>query len=350
VIAVSEIQMQGGNAPVCAGTPVNLSVTNKSTFPVRFQWTLNGTATGADQPNLTFTPGDAGGPQNVSIQVTDVSGRTPGGAQPVTRNITVQGRPYVRPTIQAKTPGEVPRNGTATVNAAAQGDCGGALTYTWTASEGTITPAPGNPLQATFNPQSVAFGPVSDRDEVRQVTLTATVRDARGATASTNIPVTVRRAAELVRFPDILFTAGSSRVNNCGQRILLEEVFPRVRSGNFTVVLVGHVDAAERTANLDRERAYSAARVLVAGADTQVRVEADRVKADWVGTAQNAPKLPGYCGTSTRPTVREIQGATIQENAAAENRRVEVWLVPAGLQLPATIAAPKDLPATIRPR
>jgi hypothetical protein len=74
---------------------------------------------------------------------------------------------------------------------------------------------------------------------LKTVTLTATVRDARGATASSPVTLTVRKVAEIQRMPDLLFTARSSRINNCDKRILLEEVFPKVRSGNFTIVLVG---------------------------------------------------------------------------------------------------------------
>jgi flagellar motor protein MotB len=147
-----------------------------------------------------------------------------------------------------------------------------------------------------------------------------------------------------------LFTSGSSRVNNCGKRVLLEEVFPKVRSGAYTVVLVGHVNDNERTANLDRDRALNAARVLVAGADTQVRVEPGRVKADWTGTTQTASKEPGFCGTSTRTSVSEIPGATIAPtDTAAPNRRVEVWLVPTGMGMPPSATGAKDLPADIRP-
>jgi outer membrane protein OmpA-like peptidoglycan-associated protein len=246
---------------------------------------------------------------------------------------------------------DIARGATATVNATGMGDCGGALTYTWAAAEGTVTPVAGTPQRATFDSRNVVFPPVADRNEQKQVNVTVTLRDARGATANAAVPITVRRPAEIVRLPDILYTSRSSRVNNCGKRILLEEVFPRLRSGNYTLVLVGHRDDAERTvANLDRERAYNAARVLVSGADTQTRIEPARVKVDWVAATQTASKEPGYCGTSTRPAVKEASGATIRNaDTTAENRRVEVWLVPAGMAMPPSVVAAKDLPATIRP-
>ena len=228
VVDVTEITMVGGNVEVCAGTPVGLSVTDTSKFPVRYQWTVNGTPTNGSTPSITITPGDAGGTQNVAVQLLDQTG-APNAAAPVTRTIAVRSRPYVRPTLQATAVGqsEVPRGGTATLSATAQGDCGGALTYTWAASEPGLTQTPGTPQQATFNTQGVGFGPATDREEIKQVNIVATVRDTRGGTASATVPLTIRKPAELVRLPDILFTSGSSRVNNCGKRILLEEVFPQ---------------------------------------------------------------------------------------------------------------------------
>jgi outer membrane protein OmpA-like peptidoglycan-associated protein len=344
--------MQGGNVEVCAGTPVNLSVTTTSPFPVRYQWTVNGMVTGANQPNLTLPAPDAGGNQNVAVQITDVTGNAQTTAAPVTRNITVRVRPYVRPAVQASVtgPAEVRRGDTVTLTATGQGDCGGALTYAWSVPEGAVTPTANAPQRATFDTRNVSFSPVADRDEVKQVNASVTVRDQRGASATAQVSLNVRRPAEIVRLPDVLFTSNSSRVNNCGKRVLLEEVFPRIRSGAYTVVLVGHTADNERgVANLDRDRAYNAARVLVSGADTQVRVEPDRFKVDWVGTTQTASREPGYCGTSTRPSVAEIPGATIAANdAAAPTRRVEVWLVPAGVPMPPSVVNARDLPATIR--
>jgi outer membrane protein OmpA-like peptidoglycan-associated protein len=340
-----------GEANPCAGTPVNLSLTANNPFAVRYQWTVNGTASGGNQPTLTFNAPDAGGMQQVAVQISDATGRTP--ASPtVTRNIAVPTRAYVRPTVKGALTGagDLQQGQSTIVTAEGQGECGGPLTYTWSAAEGTITPDAANPQRAIFNSTNVAFSPAVDRDEVKQVTVTATVRDGRGTTANGPIVITVRRPAQAVRMPDILFTAGSARVNNCGKRILLEEVFPRVRTGNFTVYLVGHRDGRETTANLDRDRAYNAARVLVTGADTQVRLEPERVRADWVGNNQTAAPQPGFCGTSTRPSTEEVAGATIREaDAGAANRRVEVWLVPTGVALPPSAVNARPLPNTIRP-
>jgi flagellar motor protein MotB len=44
----------------------------------------------------------------------------------------------------------------------------------------------------------------------------------------------------------VLFASGSSRVNNCGKRVLLEVLAPRLRDDpEARVLLIGHADEAE---------------------------------------------------------------------------------------------------------
>jgi outer membrane protein OmpA-like peptidoglycan-associated protein len=142
---------------------------------------------------------------------------------------------------------------------------------------------------------------------------------------------------------DILFTSGSAVVNNCGQRILTDDVFPQFRNG-YTVVLVGHTDAGDRNAtNLDRNRAYNVGKLLATGGRSpNNKIAGQNIKVDWVGTDQTAPKQSRQCESS----VREVSSRTIAPgDTAAGNRRVEVWLVPPGAAIPASVRAPKELPA-----
>ena len=109
-------------------------------------------------------------------------------------------------------------------------------------------------------------------------------------------------------------------------------------------MLVGHTDANDpKTANLDRDRAYSVGRLLASGGRSpNNKIDAQNIKVDWAGTDQTSPKNSKQCETS----VREAQGAAIASgDAAAANRRVEVWLVPNGAAMPASVRSAKDLPA-----
>jgi outer membrane protein OmpA-like peptidoglycan-associated protein len=335
-------QLQGAGE-VCGGTPINLSLTATTVpanVPLQYQWAVNGTNTGGNQNTLAFTPPDAGGNQTVTVTITDTStGATR--AQPATITQTIRVRPYVRPTVTATASARevLVTDPPVTLTSSSQGDCGGALTTTWTASEGRLT-ANGN--NATFDPSSVAFGAAGLTDQVKQITLTATTRDTRNQTGTSNVQLTVRRRAVAVQLADILFARGSTRVNNCGQRILTDDVYPQFRSG-YQIVLVGHTDAGDpRTANLDRNRAYAVGRLLASGGRSpRNTIDIQNIKVDWVGNEQTAPKNSRQCEAS----VREAPGNAISANdAAAANRRVEVWLVPMGATMPTSVKAAKDLP------
>jgi outer membrane protein OmpA-like peptidoglycan-associated protein len=338
-----------GVGDVCGGLPVNLSVAATSTpatATIRYQWQLNGTNSGTNQNTFQFTAPEAGGVQTVTLTMTDAT-TGPLAASPVTVTQRITVRPYVRPTIRVTAgAAEIPANGTVPVVATVAGDCGGALTTTWTVSEGRITPNAQNPTQATFDASTVSFPAAGLGDQVKQVTVTANVRDTRNGAGSATAPISVRKRAEALQVADILFTAGSAVVNNCGQRILTDDVFPQFRNG-YTVVLIGHTDATDRNAaNLDRNRAQNVGRLLATGGRTpNNKIDPNAIRIDWVGTDQSAPKKSRQCEAS----VREAAGRSIAANdAAAGNRRVEVWLVPTGAPNPASSRNLRELPAQFR--
>jgi outer membrane protein OmpA-like peptidoglycan-associated protein len=342
---ISATNIQGGGE-VCGGTPVNLSVAATSTpatAVIRYQWALNGTNSGTNVNTFQFTAPEAGGNQTVTLTMTDT---TTGNlaAAPVTITQTIAVRPYVRPTVRVTAgAAEVDSRGTVPVSAAVAGDCGGALTTTWAVTEGRIT---GTGTNVTFDASTVTFPTTGVGDQVKQVTVTATVRDARNNTANGTAQIAVRKRAESAQLFDILFAAGSAVVNNCGQRILTDDVYPQFRNG-YTVALVGHTDASDRgRANLDRDRAYAVGRLLATGGRTpNNRIDGNNIRVDWVGTDQTAPKRSRQCEAS----VREAAGRAVAANdTAAQNRRVEVWLIPPGAPNPASLRAPKDLPANQR--
>ena len=338
---ITATNIQGGGE-ICGGTPVNLSVAATSTpagATIRYQWALNGTNSGTNQNTFTFTAPEAGGNQTVTLNMTDA---TTGAlaASPVTVTQTIAVRPYVRPTIRvAAGAAEVDSKGTVPVNAIVAGDCGGALTTTWSAAEGRIT---GTGPNATFDASTVTFPNTGVGDQVKQVTVTANVRDTRNGASSSTAQISVRKKAESAQLFDILFTAGSAVVNNCGQRILTDDVYPQFRNG-YTVVLVGHTDASDRNAaNLDRNRAYNVGKLLATGGRSpNNKIAPQDIKVEWVAMDQTSTKKSRQCESS----VRETAGRTVAANDnSAGNRRVEVWLVPAGAPMPASARAPKELP------
>jgi flagellar motor protein MotB len=209
----------------------------------------------------------------------------------------------------------------------------------------------GNGPNAQFNSASVTFNDNDrSRPQSKQVRITATVTDAKGGSASASGNVTVNFGAQATHFGDIVFPKDSARVNNCGKRVLIEQLYPMLTANpNYDVVLVGHIDSSEvpkprspRNRDLDRNRVLNTAAVLSGGSGTCTALDRSRIKGSWVGATQETESLPTSCSVSTTAP-KERRGAAV-EAGEAKNRRVEIWLVPKGMSLPAAARDAKDLP------
>jgi len=265
--------------------------------------------------------------------------------------VTVHVNTYSRPTVTvAANPMEMDQGQMAMLRAVGMGsDCSGTLTYSWAASEGTVT---GSGPNAQFDSSSVSFNADRSRPQSKQVTVTATVTDSKGGTGSASTALTVNLGAQATHFGDILFPKDSARVNNCGKRVLIEQLYPMLAGNpNYDVVLVGHIDSAEapsgksrRGRNLDRDRVLQTAAVLSGGSGTCSSLDPSRIKGSWIGATQESPSVPTSCAVSTTAP-KERRGAAIDDTDASKNRRVEIWLVPKGLALPAAAHNATELPA-----
>ena len=153
------------------------------------------------------------------------------------------------------------------------------------------------------------------------------------------------------RLPDIIFPTNNARVNNCGKRVLIEQLYPQLAANpNYDVVLVGHIDSSEaprgksrRGRDLDKDRVLQTAAVLSGGSGTCSSLDPSRIKGSWIGATQDTPSVPTSCALSTTAP-KERRGAAIEDNDTAKNRRVEIWLVPKGMALPAAARDAKELP------
>src|SRR5262249_3887610 len=138
-------------------------------------------------------------------------------------------------TVEAN-PSEVYAGDKSTLSARFEGQCGGPIQEPiYSVSEGTVQ---GN----EFDSSGITFDPALQSEQRKGVNVTAKAADNRttGA-ATTTITVIQKAATAAVRLPDVLFPARSSRVNNCGKRVLLEQLrtyFERDPAGK--AVLVGH--------------------------------------------------------------------------------------------------------------
>lgn len=218
------------------------------------------------------------------------------------------------------------------------------LPYTCVAPEGTIKGNPPNEFDST----GVQFDADRSRLQTKVVNITCTVRDRRGGTGQTVIPITVTQQPVLVsRLDDVVFGSNNARVNNCGKRILLEELYPQLTEHpDWDLVVVGHTAPGERGAQLDRRRAMNVIAAMTAGKDTCRMLEPNRVRFAIVGdSVGGGDPRPGFCGTSNRNPTPERAGQAVNANDAnAAARRVEIYLVPPGSAVPTGAAPLQSVP------
>jgi outer membrane protein OmpA-like peptidoglycan-associated protein len=256
--------------------------------------------------------------------------------------VVVRLRDYHLPTVRLTvSPASISYGDTAALNGTANGsECGGNTSLRYVASEGSLS-------GTTFDSRSLQFDMGNrSRAQTKVVHFTATATDQKGGTGSASADLTVTLKPAATRLDDLDFPANSSRVNNCGKRLLLEVVTDLLkREPNAKVVLIGHRDAAEKGRNastLDRMRVLNAAAVLTAGKGICAQTELSRVEGEWVGTDQASEPKPSFCGTSTQ--VRERPGQAVRAaDSHAQFRRVEIWIVPEGADMPAAAAGAKAL-------
>ena len=353
--------ISGGEGILCPGKPITLhsTATDPAGHVLTYAWKLNGAPSGGNSADFSFTPNNAG---DFTVEVT-VSDSTDPARTATADPVTISVKEYAEPQITAisATPDALScaadTSGVHVANLAGQATgsaCGGNLSYKWTVSEGSVQND--SSPNATFDASTLNFEGGAQA-QGKTVTATLTVTDESGKSASKTTTISVRCPARFVRLPDVVFAKNNARVNNCGKRILIDEAAPRLASGDYDVVLVGHRDGDEAanvpsrrgsrsraTGNpLDEQRVLNAAAVLSGGSGTCAKVDPSRIKVDWVGTDQTSTPDPGLCGTSNRASQKERQGSEVSE--ADKNRRVEVYLVPrTGEGMPPAVKNIKPLP------
>jgi outer membrane protein OmpA-like peptidoglycan-associated protein len=314
---------------LCQGetAQVNASIAGADSGQLNFQWSVNGQPIGQQHSFVFGTDGREPGTYTVALTV---SGATVNAA---TAQTAVTVREYRAPTGTAQAdPAQILAGEKSTLSASCQGQCGGTIQApTFTASEGSVQ---GNQFDST----SVQFDASNNAEQRKAVTITATCADSRSTgTATTTITVIKKAVITPIRLPDVLFDANSARVNNCGKRILLEQLrayFERDSAGK--VVLVGHSSSDETAANLAQQRALNAAAVITAGTGVCLAIPQPQVLISSPGVEQNGVGFePGFCSSSVRG------GAS----SSGEMRRVEVWFVPNGGQLPSSLTNYEDASA-----
>jgi hypothetical protein len=318
------VNITGARGQMCQNEtmPLASSLSGNKGNNIAFQWTVNGQPAGQG-PTLSFG-GVAPGTYSVGVTASGT------GYQPATNNTTISVLEKRAPTgTVTASPSEVMAGQRATLSASFSGQCCDPISApTFTASQGAIS-------GSEFDSSGVTFDASDHSEQRRAVTITAKVTDQcnNEGTATTSITVVQKATAAPVRLPDVLFPQNSARVNNCGKRVLLEQLrtyFERDPAGK--AVLVGHVASNETAPNLAADRARNAAAVITAGSGVCLSLPADQVLVSAPGSDQMGVDFqPNFCGAS----VMEQRGATVNANDPnAKYRRVVVWFVPSGAETP----------------
>lgn len=322
--------VMAAQAEVCPGAAVTITPSGEIPQGASLAWSVNGEAV-SQGPSFEFgTTGRNPGTYTISVAASapeydEASART-----------VVTLLPYRPPSGSLEvSPSEILAGQRATVTPKfIPGQCGGSLkTPVVTASEGTVN-------EGQFDSSGVQFDPADNSEQRKTVKLVAQVADEK-STGTAEATVVVRKTATIMakRLPDIIFPAASARVNNCGKRVLLDELKSLVdRDPTGKIVFVGHITGNEKE-GLDRERALNSAAVVSAGQGICTSFPANQVLVSAAGAADNGVDLqPLFCGTSTVPKVGELSGQMVKESdEQAKYRRVEVWFVPSGGNLPASV-------------
>jgi hypothetical protein len=335
-------EISGANGQLCQGRVLTLhaTATDPAGHALSYAWKANGQAVGTNNPDLSFTPNNAGDFQ-FEVEVSD-AGDPARIVRAGPKTFAIQD--YVLPKISGVTASPNVINitsespaGQSVILAAdvAASPCGGNLTYKWTVSEGSLTNAAGP--SAVFDTASLSFD--SGLGQRKTITASVTATDETGKSAAQSGSFTVNYPAQYKRLADVIFAKNSARVNNCGKRILIEQAAPQAGTA-FDVVLVGHRsnDEVERLPSsgrgalhsntLDQQRLLSVAAVLTGGHGVCGNLDLSQVRISASGTEQISTADPGLCGTSNIPQTTERRGADVAE--ADKERRVEVYLVPKG--------------------
>ena len=324
------LSMSGARGQMCQGETMSLAgVLAANHSDVGYQWTVNGQPAGQGASFVFGGANIAPGTYHVAVSAGGASYQ----AASSETTIGVIERKPPSGSVQAD-PAQVYAGETSRLSATFAGQCCDPIgSPRFGASEGSVA---GN----EFDSSGVRFDPAVQSEQRRVVTITASVTDRcnNEGTATTSITVIQKATIAPVRLPDVLFPSGSSRVNNCGKRLLLEQLrsyFERDPGGK--AVLVGHIASNEAAAGLAADRARNAAAVITAGSGVCLSIPKDRVLVSSPGVEQNGVEFqPNFCGAS----VLEQRGSAVSAgDRMAQYRRVEIWFVPSGAELPKSLTA-----------
>ena len=357
--------IEAGKTAICPGETTTLKITASDSIPenhLTYKWTVKGQEVPGGGPEYQFTGPGTPGDYEVGVHVFyDTAGldkhalkavkKNPGA--PADRKMTITVKEDTPPQASASADRSSVRRGERVrlTGSASPSDCAGEPSYHWTVDQGRLVSG-ADQASAELDTSGLNFSETAQGRQEKKIVATLDVTYSKsGAKATATQPITVSYQAappppppapKAIQLADINFAQNSTRVNNCAKRILANELYSQMtdaRYRDYDIVLVGHKDASEKAAvrgkknsSLDRERVLNAAAFLSGKGDTCKDIELSRIKASWVGAEQGSEFKSTLCDASTQEKKTDAISSTDEK---AKNRRVEIWLVPKGAELPA---------------
>jgi opacity protein-like surface antigen/outer membrane protein OmpA-like peptidoglycan-associated protein len=362
--------IEAGKTALCPGETTTLRLSASDSIPeakLTYNWTVKGQQVSTN-PEYTFTAPGEPGTYDVAAKVFyDTTGLDKRSLKAVKK------APFapVERTTQITVKEDLPTQASAAVDRATVqrgervrltgsgvcSECQGAPSYRWTVDGGQLISG-STQATAELDTSNVAFSDTIQGRQQKTVRATLEVTCEKGTRATATQEIAVAYTAPLpppppkaIQLSDINYGQNSSRVNNCAKRVLANELYAQMtdsRYRDYDILLIGHYDASERPAvrgkrdtSLDRERVLNAVAFLSGGGDTCKDIELSRVKVAWVGSQQTDDYKSTFCDASTQEKRSDVVSSTDEK---AKNRRVEIWLVPRGADLPAGSGSVQDVP------
>lgn len=264
---------------VMAGEPVAVSA-NVTNIPpkhtLNYDWKSTGGKVAGNGTSVQIdTAGLAPGNYTVTATATDTKPRKGQGPLNCTANFTVNEPPKHPPTASCSAnPATVRAGDPSTVSVNAESPDSRPLTYNYTTSAGRVS---GTGASATLDTAGAPAGPI---------TVSATVSDDRGLTASCNATVNV----EVPPPPPQASSIGTCsfdkdkrrpwRVDNACKAVLDDVALRLQREADSKLVIVGHGDPATDKKNAEKyaaERAVNA-KAYLSGGEAKQQIDPNRIE------------------------------------------------------------------------
>jgi outer membrane protein OmpA-like peptidoglycan-associated protein len=197
--------------------------------PLTYTWSIDGQSVAASGPQMTFgSEGRKPGNYTVVCAVSDGEATTKATATGTVRERIIPNKP---PTIDCLTTTmDVASGGSIELSAKAADPDGDKLTYTWTATGGSVS---GSGESATYNASGVKAG---------SYTVTVTVDDGRGGKASCSMTVNVSERLSITKEKCGYFAIGRFRVDNCAKAILDDLAVRMKNDPKLRANIIGYTD------------------------------------------------------------------------------------------------------------